>query len=169
LNKGDTMLQTSRLAWIGIVALSLWAATVYGQPHHGMGPMGRGDMMGDGPGMMLPLVLRAVDLTDVQEKQIHAIMQAHRGTFRTLFGELRAAQEDMTDKLFAAGDVRAEDLTSQVQRVAQLRAQLLQEGLKVALEVRAVLSPEQLAKAAEVKERMRSLRSEMRDLFREKR
>ena len=162
------MLQTSRLAWIGIVALSLWAATVYGQPHHGMGPMGRGDMVGDGPGMMLPLVLRVVDLTDVQQKQIHAIMQAHRGTFRTLFGELRAAQEDMTDKLFAAGDVRAEDLTSQVQRVAQLREQLLQEGLKVALEVRAVLSPEQLAKAAEVKDRMRALRLEMRDLFREK-
>jgi Spy/CpxP family protein refolding chaperone len=133
-----------------------------------MGPMGRGDMPGDGPGMMLPLVLRAVDLTDVQEKQIHAIMQAHRGTFRTLFGELRAAQEDVTDKLFAAGNVRAEDLTSQVQRVAQLREQLLQEGLKVALEVRAVLSPEQLAKAAEVKDRMRALRSEMRDLFREK-
>ena len=161
-------MKTSRLAWIGIVALSLWAATVYGQPRHGGGPMGPGHRMGDIPGMMLPLVLRGVDLTEAQEQQVHAITQAHRATFRALFGELRGAQEDMADKLFAPGDVRAEDLTSQIQRVAQLREQLMQEGLKVALEVRAVLTPQQLAKAAELKERMRALHTEMRELLQEK-
>lgn len=162
------MLKTSRLVWIGIVALSLWAATVYGHPRYGMGPMGPGRMMGDAPGMLLPLVLRGVDLTEAQEKQVRAIMEAHRATFRTLFGELQAAQGDMADKLFAPGEVRAEDLTSQLQRVAQLREQLMQEGLKVALEVRGILTPEQLAKAAELKERVRSLHTEMRELFREK-
>jgi hypothetical protein len=74
----------------------------------------------------------------------------------------------MADKLFAPGDVRAEDLTSQIQRVAQLREQLMQEGLKVALEVRAVLTPQQLAKATELKERMRALHTEMRELLQEK-
>ena len=160
-------MKTSRLAWIGIVALSLWAATVYGHPRHGTGPMGH--MMGDGPGMMLPLVLRGIDLTEAQEKQVRAIMQAHRATFRTLFGELQEAQQAVADRLFTPGEVRAEDLTTQVQRITQLREQLMQEGLKVALEVREVLTPEQLAKAAGLKERMRSLHTEMRELFREKR
>ena len=118
--------------------------------------------------MMLPLVLKGLDLTDAQEKQVRTIMQAHRATLRTLFGELKVAQEEMVDKLLTPGEVRAEDLTSQSQRVAQLREQLMQEGLKVALEVRGILTPEQLAKAAEIKERMRSLHTEMRDLFRDK-
>lgn len=161
-------MKASRLTWIGIVALSLWTATVYGNPRHGMGMMGPGHMMGEGPGMMLPLVLKGIDLTEAQEKQVRTIMQAHRATLRTLFGELKVAQELMVDKLLTPGEVRAEDLTSQSQRVAQLREQLMQEGLKVALEVRGILTPEQLAKAAEIKERMRSLHTEMRDLFRDK-
>jgi Spy/CpxP family protein refolding chaperone len=161
-------MQKSRLAWVGIVALSLWAATVYAHPHAGMGMMGPGRMMGDAPGMLLPLVLKGVDLTDAQEKQVQEIMAAHRATFRTLFSELQTAHKDVADKLFVTGDVRAEDLTAQMQRVAQLREQLMQEGLKVALEVRGLLTPEQLAKAAELKERLRELHTEMRGLFKDK-
>lgn len=157
------------LAFIGLMALGLWSATVYGGPRHDMGGMGPGHMMmGESPGMMLPMVLKGIDLTEAQEKQVRAIMQTHRATLRTLFGELKTAQEEVADRLFAPGDVRAEDLTGQLQRVSQLREQLMQEGLKVALEVRAILTSEQLAKAAEIKTRMRSLHSEMRDLFREK-
>jgi Spy/CpxP family protein refolding chaperone len=159
----------SRLTWVGIVALSMWAATVYGQPRSGTGPLGPGRMMGDAPGMMLPLVLKGVDLTDAQEKQVHEIIAAHRATFRTLFSELQVAHKDMGDRLFAPGEVRAEDLTTQMQRVTELREQLMQEGLKVALEVRGVLTAEQLAKAAELKDRMRALHTEMRGLFKEKR
>jgi Spy/CpxP family protein refolding chaperone len=125
-------------------------------------------MMGDAPGMLLPLVLKGVDLTDAQEKQVREIMAAHRTTFRTLFGELQAAHKDMADTLLAPGEVRTDDLTSQAQRVTQLREQLMQEGLKVALEVRGVLTPEQLAKAAELQNRMRALHSEMRGLFKGK-
>jgi Spy/CpxP family protein refolding chaperone len=166
--KGDALMRRSRLAWVGIVALSLWAATVYGQPRHGMGMMGPGRLMGDAPGMMLPLVLKGVDLTDKQEKQVHEIMAVHRATFRTLFSELQLAHKDMADKLFAPGDVHAEDLAAQTQRVAQIREQLMQEGLKVALEVRGLLTPEQLAKASELRERMHALHTEMRELFKER-
>ena len=167
--KGDELMRKSRLAWVGIVALSLLTATVYAHPRSGMGPMGPGHMAGDAPGMMLPLVLKGVDLTDEQEKQVREIMAAHRVTFRTLFSELQAAHKDMADKLFAPGEVRAEDLTAQMQRVAQLREQLMREGLKVALEVRGMLTPQQLAKAAELKERMDALHTEMQGLFKEKR
>jgi Spy/CpxP family protein refolding chaperone len=159
----------SRLACVGIVVLSVWAATVYGQPRQGMGAMGPSRMMQDGPGMLLPLVLKGIDLTEEQEKQINEIMTAHRATFRTLFGELQAAHRDMADRLFTPGSVQAEDLTPQIQQVAKLREQLMREGLTVALEVRGLLTPAQLAKAAEIKDRMRALHTEMRGLFREKR
>jgi Spy/CpxP family protein refolding chaperone len=125
-------------------------------------------MMEDGPGMLLPLVLKGVDLTEEQEKRVNEIMTAHRATFRSLFSELQAAHRDMADRLFAPGSVQAEDLTPQIQQVAKLREQLMQEGLKVALEVRGLLTPAQLAKAAEIKDRMRALHTEMRGLFREK-
>ena len=161
-------MQQSRLVLVGLVALSLWAMTVYGQPRHEMGMMKPGRMLGDVPGMMLPLVLKGIDLTDAQEQQVRKIMAAHRATFRTLFGELQVAHKDVADKLFAPGEVQTEDLTTQVQRVAQLREQLMQEGLKVALEVRGILTPEQLAKAADLKERMRALHAEMRGLFKDK-
>jgi Spy/CpxP family protein refolding chaperone len=167
--KGDALMNKSRLVWIGLIVLSVWAATVYAHPRHGMGAMGPGRMMGDMSGMLLPLVLRGVDLTDEQEKRVHEIMQAHRATFRTLFRELQATQGEMADKLLAPGEVQAEDLTTHLQRAAQLREQLMQEGLKVALEVRGVLTPEQLTKASELKERMRALHSEMRGLFKETR
>ena len=161
-------MRTARLAWVGIVALSLWAATAYGQPHHGMGMMGPGRLMGDAPGMMLPLVLKGLDLTAEQQKQVRDNMQEHRATFRTLFSELQVARKDVADKLFAPENVQASDLEPQMQRVSQLREQLMQEGLKVALAVRGVLTPEQLAKAAELKDRLRALHTEMRELFKDK-
>ncbi len=156
---------------IGLVAVSLWFATVYGQDYHRFGMKGRGSrgmMMGGGPGMMLPLMLKGVDLTAEQEEQVKKIMANHRQTFRTLFRQLRVANEEMSDKLFAPGEVQADNLTPLVQKVAQLREQLMQEGLKAALEVRGVLTSEQLAQAAQLKKRMQELRSEMRSLFKEK-
>jgi Spy/CpxP family protein refolding chaperone len=119
--------------------------------------------------MMLPLVLKGVDLTEEQEQRVREIMAAHRATFRTLFSELQGAHKDLADRLFAPGEVQTADLTAPMQRVAELRERLMQEGLKVALEVRALLTPDQLAKAAELKDRVRALRTEMRGLFKGKR
>ena len=121
--------------------------------------------MGGGPGKLLPLVLKGVDLTPEQQTQVKEIVVAHRPTFRGLVSQLREAHKELADKLFAPETVQEADLTPQVQRVIQLRQQLMQEGLKVALEVRGVLTPEQLAKASQLKDRMRALRTEMRGIF----
>jgi Spy/CpxP family protein refolding chaperone len=150
-----------------LVALGLWSAIAYGQPHWGMRGMGLG-MMRDSTGMLLPLVLKGVDLTPEQETRVHEIMEARRATLRTLSQQLRQAHDELSDKLLAPGDVQSADFAPSLQRIAQLREQLMQEGLKVALEVRRVLTPEQLVKAAELKERMKALHTEMRSLFKEK-
>jgi len=164
------------LVTVGLVAVSLCAATVYGQHRFGgMGWKGRkgmmGDgpgMMGDGPGMMLPLLLRGADLTPEQKTQVQKIMANNRDEFHTLFNQVRAAQKDLVDQLFASKAVTVDKLAPQVQQVTQLRGQLLQEGLKTALEVRGVLTPEQLAKAAQRKARLQALHAEMRSLLEEK-
>ena len=127
-----------------------------------------GMMMGDGPGMMLPLMLKKLELTADQDAQVQNIMAAHRDTFKNLFTQLEAAHEEMASKFFAPGPLSAADLTSQTQGVSQLREQLMNEGLKVALEIRGVLTPDQLAKAAQLKDQMQALHAQMRSFFEEK-
>jgi len=156
------------LVVLGLLAMSLWYAPVAGQPHFKAAMMGPGMPLGDGPGMMLPLLLKGVDLTNEQKIRVKELMFTQRKNLRTLFQQLQTAQEEMTDKLFAPGEVTVEDLTPQVQRINQLREQLMRDGLNAMLEVRKVLTPEQLAKAAQLKERMQSLHSEMRSLLHEK-
>ena len=146
-----------------LIAVGLWTLPVYGQSRPGFhGPRGR---IGDGPGMMLPLLLSGANLTADQKTQVHQIMADHRSTFRDLFSQLRAAQEQMSGKLFSAEAVQESDLGSQIQQISALRNQLAQESLKVVLEIRGVLTPEQLAQAAQLKQQMDALRAQRRSLF----
>ena len=157
------------IVFLGLVALSIWAAPVFAQGHMRMGPRGPGGMMmGDGPGMMLPLMLKKLDLTAEQDTQVQNIMATHRDAFKALFTKLEAAHEEMANKFFTPGQLSAADLASQTQVVSQIREQLMNEGLKVALEVREVLTPDQLAKAAQLKDQMQALHAQMRSFFEEK-
>ena len=136
----------------------------YAQSHPGFrGP--RAGMMGDGAGMTLPLLLRGAKLTADQKTQLHQIMANHRPAFQNLFGQLRAAQDQMSNKLFSTGAVSEPDVAPQLQQISTLRTQLAEEGLRVALEIRNILTPDQLANAAQLKTQMQSLRSQMRSLL----
>ncbi len=157
-----------KLRWgivlVGMVTVGLWTATASGQHARGtdmggMGPTGGGDHM------LLPLLTKGVGLTDAQQAKVKQIVANHQAQFETLRVRLRAAHEQLADKLYASGPVKAEDLTPLVQQLAQLRGQLTQEGLQVALDIRGVLTPEQLAKAAQIRQRMTKLRAEMQSLL----
>ncbi len=119
----------------------------------------------DNAGMMLPLLLRGAHLTPEQDVKVQAILTARRAVSRALVEQLRQAQNGLTDKLFASGAVKESDLQPQLQQIAQLRDQLLRESAGVALEVRALLTPEQLSRVAQVKDRIRQLQNEMRQLW----
>jgi Spy/CpxP family protein refolding chaperone len=149
-----------------VVALVTLGVAFGAGPVGAQAPMWFGERGGGsgGEGLRLPLILRGAHLTPDQQTRVREILAAHRTTMRTLTEQLRQAQEAMTDKLFAPGSVQAADLQPSVQRVAQLRTQLLQESSQIALEVRALLTPEQLAQAAQVKDRLRALSAEMRQL-----
>ena len=151
---------------IGIAALAAClaagAAAAMGQGMHGAG--GHGGMM-VGPGRMFPALLRNLDLTAEQQQQVRDILGAHRATFRQLTGQVRSANQAVLDRLLAPGSVTAKDLDAQMQQAAQARAKLMQEGIDVALQVRGVLTADQIAKAATIRQKMESLRAQMRELL----
>ena len=149
---------------VGVLALGSWTATASGQRPAGM------DLYGGGPGyggfrMMLPLLVKGAGLTDAQQAQVKQIVASHRPQFEGLLSQLRTTHEQLADKLYAPGPVKAEDLAPLKEQIGQLRGQLSQEGLQVALEVRGVLTPEQLAKAGQTRQRFNELRAEMRGLL----
>jgi Spy/CpxP family protein refolding chaperone len=156
----------------GVVGVCVWSAAAaaqpMGPPHgHMMRGGGPGGMMGEGPSIMLPLVLKHANLTPEQTDQVHKIMETDHDGLRTLFKQLQAANDELANKLFAAGSVQAADLVPSVQRITQLRQQLMEQGLKTALAIRAVLKPDQLAKVAQLKARVDNARAEMRSILEE--
>ena len=146
-----------------VIAVSLWALPGHAQLRSG--PHERGGIAGDGTGIALPLLLRGANLTADQKVQVQQIMANHRATLRDLFSQLRAAQDQMANKLFSTAKLQEADLAPQAQQIAQLRNQLADEGLRVVLEIRGVLTPEQLAKASQLKSQIQSLHNQMRSLW----
>ena len=139
-----------------LVALLRWAAPVMAQGHF------RGHhMMGDGPGMMLPLVLKKLNLTDEQKTQVQGIMESYRETVQPLFQQLKTIHEGMADKFYASGDLTADDFTSQTQQTSLLQEQIKNAGLDVALKVRSALTPDQLAQAAQIRSQMQAMWAQM--------
>lgn len=157
----------ARMVTMMTVAMLMGTAGLAGPAAgQGMGPdMGRGGPWGRDGGMALPFLIRSANLTPEQETKVRTILSAHRTTTRNALEQLRRAQDELADKLLAAGPVQSADLQPQLQQIGQLREQLLQDSAQIALEVRAVLTPEQLAKAGQVKARMKQLQSEMHHLF----
>jgi len=97
--------------------------------------------------------------TSEQQDQVRKSMDSDHQSLRVLFTQLRAANNQRSDKLLATGTVQAADLEPQVQKIAQLRQQLMEQGVKTTLAVRAVLTPQQLANAAQLKDQLQKLRA----------
>ncbi len=122
-------------------------------------------MMGEGGGFMLPLVLHRANLTPEQHDKVRKILESDRQDLQKLFSALGKANDELSKRLFAPGDVALGDLKPQLDEIAGLRRQLMEQGIKTALAIRKVLTPEQLAKVAELKQRMDKLHAEMRELM----
>lgn len=150
---------------VALTWLALSPGILHAEPLGPFHPMGRGAMLGDSGGMMLPLLLKHVHLTPEQTKQVQAIMDSDRQNLHSLLNQLQTANEQLASKLFAPGNVQPADLAPQMQTVNQLRQQLMEHGIKTALAIRAVLTPDQLAKAAQLKDRLQKVHAEMRSLL----
>jgi len=151
--------------FVTVLVLATTAGSVAAQGAMGLGL--RDEAEGLGEGLRFPLLLRGAHLTADQQSKVRDVLSAHRGAMRNLTEQLRQAQDEAADKIFAPGPLQPADLQPALQRISALREQLLQESAKVIIEVRALLTPEQLAETARVKDRLRALTTEMRQLLRE--
>ena len=155
-----------RMMWsavTGVLLLAAWVVPVGAQadgPFHGRGPRG-----GWGGGLMLGVPLHSLNLTPDQRTQVQSILSTYRSSARPIIQQLRQAQSGLGDRLLAPGQLPAADLQSQLQQISQLRTQLLQLSAQATLEVRNLLTPDQLSAAAQTKDKMRDLRSQMRQLL----
>ncbi len=151
------------LSSVALLALVAVPGFTQGHRHWGGGPGGMG-----GPGMMLPFMLKKLDLTDDQQAQVDKIMASHRPTFQSLFSQMETAHDGLAGKLFTPGALTASDVAPQATQIGQVREQLMQEGLAVALEVRSILTSEQLTKASEMHTKMKALHEQMRGMMEDK-
>ena len=155
-----------RMMWsavTGVLLLAAWAAPAGAQadgPFHGRGPRG-----GWGGGLMLGVPLHSLNLTPDQRTQAQSILSTYRSSAGPIIQQLRQTQSGLGDKLLAPGQLQAADLQSQLQQISQLRTQLLQLSAQATLEVRSLLTPDQLSAAAQTKDKLRDLRSQIRQLL----
>jgi Spy/CpxP family protein refolding chaperone len=140
-------------AGLGLAVIGLWAAVGWTHPVRGETEWSHGTPLG--------VLLRAAGVTEDQRAQIKEIGAAHRPTLQHLYGQLRSANQTLSDTLFTGGDA-----TPTVQRITQIRGQLLAETVKMRQEMLAVLTPDQQAKVAQVKDQLRALHEERHNLLR---
>jgi Spy/CpxP family protein refolding chaperone len=159
---------------LGLLIASLAPVAAWANPdmggggfmHGGMhGPFRDPMLVGDDPGLALPALLQGVGLTEDQKKQVQDILKTNRATLFPLFGQLRAANQALADKLISTGPLTKNDLQPLMDQVMKVRGEIMSHGLDVALQVRGLLSQDQLTKAVEVKTKMRDLRNQMRQLL----
>ena len=112
-------------------------------PNHGM----RGKR---GMGMML----RGLDLTDVQKEQIKAIVTASREGTKSLKDQMRANREQIQE-LSQDGSFDEARISELAGQQGAFHAQMIVEREKVKSQIFALLTPEQKAKAAEMRSKFK--------------
>ncbi len=148
--------QTSRILWGVVAGLALLVAS------SGVGQAQErawGRHAGGGP--LLGVPLRALNLTPDQQTQVRSILSTSFTSARSLFQQLRQAQDALGDALLASPSA---DVSAQLAKIDGLRSQLLQSRAQATAQVLALLTPDQLAKAAQIRTELRQLRSQMRQL-----
>ncbi len=146
----------SRQQWwrmgLALAVIGLWTAVGWAQPGRG-----HGAWLGETP---LPALLKAAGVTDEQKAQVKTTVADHRPALRSLHGQLRAANQTLTDALFTGSDPGPA-----VEQITQIRGQLLVETVKMRQKILAVLSQDQLAKVAQLQGQLRALRAEQHNLL----
>src|SRR5262245_58139469 len=104
------------------------------------GPFHGGMPFGDDPGLMVPMLLQGVGLTDDQKKQIRDILKADHASLFALFEQLRTANQALADKLVSTGPVTEQALQPLVDQVMKVRGGVVNNGIKMVTQVHGLLS-----------------------------
>jgi len=149
------------LVIVGFLVLSFVFEPVYGQNRRG-----RRQMRNTTFGLLSDRLLNGLELTEAQETKVEEIKDAFWETRRAFLGELVPVWREVADKLLGPNSVTEEDVEAQIAQLVRFSDQYRRDGLKMALELRKMLTPEQLARATEITQEARSLRGELRGVYR---
>ena len=116
------------------------------------GPAGPGGMGGDLAGLLLGRLGNRLNLTEEQEEQIKAIVEANKENMKKAHEATREAMQALNEA--ADGGVEAEIIAAGKAVGDAFTEQALQRA-NIAKQVKAVLTEEQLAKLEELKEQMK--------------
>ena len=148
----DSKHQWRRVGVLALVLIGFWAVVGWTQPARG-----RAAWSGGTP---LPVLLKAAGVTDDQKAEIKAIAAVHRPTLRKLRGQLRTANQRLSDALLTAGDP-----SPPIEQITQIRGALIAETVQMRQAMLGVLTPDQLAKVAQLQDQLRALRVERHNLL----
>jgi Spy/CpxP family protein refolding chaperone len=136
----------------GLALVGSWSIPAYAQSPQAIAEM---MMMGDGPVLVIPVLLEFGDLTAEQTDQVRQIVEAGRPNVQRLLSQVADANNQLADTLLAPAAVRARDAGAIVQRLAQLRLQFMQSELTTVLAIRKILTPEQFGKVTAAMDEMK--------------
>jgi Spy/CpxP family protein refolding chaperone len=148
-------MRTWKMLGFGLIIATLWVAPGWAQARGGR----HGDVLGFGH------LLRALNLTETQQAQVHDAFATFRATVQPLRGQVRAAQQQLTDLLLSPSALDTTALQTAEQQLASLHDDLLQARLTLAKVIRAVLTSDQLTQATQLKEQLRTLETTRRQLL----
>lgn len=143
----------STRVWM-FVALALagsWSVPVRAQSPEAVAGM---MLMGDGPILVIPVLLRFADLTTQQADQADRIVETGRTDAQKFLSQLAAANNQLDEALLAPTDVPV-DSNAMLLRLAQLRLQFMQSELHTVLAIRGLLTPAQLGKVSDALNEMK--------------
>lgn len=149
--------------WLSLIVVGAWmtwGGVATAQP----GVPGPGGVAGPAQ-QLLPILLRGTGLTAEQQRQVRDLLAARQRRIAPINEQLRQAQEELVDKVVSQTKMEEADLAPHLQRITRLREQLLQENIHVVVEVRGLLTSAQITRAAQMKDRLRALDAEYRQLW----
>jgi hypothetical protein len=130
-------------------AVTLWVGNARAQSTE-RAPLVIPVLIGDGPGMLIPVVVQAAELTEDQGAAVGKVLEKEGPPMRGLLKALQHANLELAERTFGAESPRRSDTAVLLHRIADLRGQLMKREMATLLRIRAVLKPEQLARIEKV-------------------
>ena len=133
----------------------------------GNGPMGGAPMMGGrgGPGMMMGMMAKELNLTDDQKAKIKAIMDGVKDKVGDAMKSREGLQKKYEDAIAAGDEATAK---AAVEAIAKDMADHAATRIEIKKQIEAVLTPEQVAKSEELRKAQKAKMEEMRAKMRER-
>jgi Spy/CpxP family protein refolding chaperone len=108
----------------------------------------------------LMMILKTVDLSPDQWKQVHQIMRADRPQIVALRKQVQALREQIADKLTGTGSLQASDIAPLRQQIRTLQEQIDDQAVQIVFQIRGLMSQQQLAQLAASHAKFKQLRQE---------